>query len=243
MIRLLLPAPLLWALPIAAPAAAAERNYSISSFERIRVDGPFRVVLTTGQPAGARAEGPPQITDTLDIRVESGTLIVRAGTGGWGEQPMRDRGPLLIRVSTGMIRGATLVGGGDLRIVGPLRGQRIDLALTGSGSLSADGLEADQLFATALGAGSMTLAGRAARARLATSGPVQLRAGGLIANDLTVRADGNGDLVAQAKFTAAVSSTGMGSVTVYGKPACTLQGVPSGPVSCGKLMPPGLPTP
>lgn len=234
---------LIAALLLATPAVAAERNYSVSSFERIRVDGPFRVVLTTGRPPGATAEGDPQVTDTIDIRVEGSTLIVRAGTGGWGEQPARGRGGLVIRVSTGMIRGATLIGGGDLRIVGRLSGQRIDLALTGSGSLRADGLDADQLFASAIGAGSMTLGGRAAKARLATSGPVQLNAGGLVANDLTVRADGDGDLVAQARYTAAVSSAGVGSVTVYGKPACTVQGTPGGPVSCGKLMPPALPTP
>ena len=229
---------------LAVPAAAAERNYSVSSFERIRIDGPFRVILTTGRPPSAKAEGAPQVTDALDIRVEGGTLIVRAGANGWGEQPVaRDRAAPVIRVSTGMIRGAALIGGGDLRIVGPLRGQRIDLALTGSGSLSTDGREADQLFASAIGAGSMTLGGRAARARLATSGPVRLQAGDLVANDLTVRADGNGDLVAQARYTASVSSTGIGSVTVYGKAACTMLGVANGPVSCGKLMPPGLPTP
>lgn len=242
MIRFLLLAALLAALA-PAPAISAARNYSVASFERIRVDGPFRVVLTTGQPPSATAEGDPQVTDTLDIRVEGSTLIVRAGTGGWGEQPARGRGSLVIRVSTGMIRGATLIGGGDLSIVGRLSGQRIDLALTGSGSLRADGLDADQLFASAIGAGRMTLGGRAAKARLATSGPVQLNAGGLVANDLTVRADGDGDLVAQARYTAAVSSAGVGSVTVYGKPACTVQGVPNGPVSCGRLMPPSLPTP
>ena len=41
----------------AAPASAAERNYSVSSFDRIRVDGPYRVTLTTGVSPFAKASG------------------------------------------------------------------------------------------------------------------------------------------------------------------------------------------
>ena len=237
MTRLLLAS--LLALLAAAPAAAGERNYSVASFDRIRVDGPFRILLTTGKAPSARAEGDPRVTDTLDIRVEGTTLMVRAGVNGWGEQPAaRAAGAPVIYLSTPTLRTATMVGGGELTITGPVKAQRVELSLTGSGTLSADGLDADQFVATVIGSGTMKLAGRTARARLSTNGPAQILAGALVANDLIVRTDGSGEMVAQARYTAAVSTAGFGAVTVYGSPACTISTNPNGPVSCGKLPPP-----
>ena len=226
-------------LALAGPAVAAERNYSVGSFDRLRVEGPFRVVLTTGRSPSAKAEGDPRATDTIDLRVEGSTLIIRAGVNGWGEQPVsRDAAAPVIRVSTGMIRYATLSGGGDVTITGPLKGQRIELSLSGSGTLRADGVDADQFVANAIGAGTMTLGGRAAKVRLSTVGTVAMQAGALVADDLLLRTDGNGEMVAQARATAGITAAGVGAVTVYGSPACTIRGAPAGPVRCGKGPPP-----
>ena len=47
------------ALTLAAPAGAATRNFGITSFEKIRVEGPFKVRLTTGVAPFASAIGSP----------------------------------------------------------------------------------------------------------------------------------------------------------------------------------------
>ena len=222
-------------LLVSAPARAAERIYSVGSFDRIRVEGPFDVRLTTNASPGASAEGDPRATQDLDIRVEGTTLIVRAGVSGWGEQPrLGAAGATVITVSTGMIRRATVIGGGKLTIAGPLRGQRIDLSLTGSGSLAASGIEADQLFVTLLGSGDVALAGKAAKVSLNTSGPGTIAAAPLVAGDLVLRLDGNGETHVTALHTADVTTTGIGAATVYGKPSCTVKAVAGGPVSCGE---------
>ncbi|MEO9131581.1 MAG: head GIN domain-containing protein [Sphingomonas sp.] len=240
MIRHLPPFALAFALFVAsAPALAAERTYSIGSFDRIRVEGPFDVRLMTNASPGASAEGDPKATQELDIRVEGTTLIIRAGLSGWGEQPRAGAtGAPVISVSTGMIRRVTVIGGGRLTIAGPLRGQRIDLSLTGSGSLAVSGIEADQLFVTLLGSGDIALAGKAAKVNLNTSGPGTIAAARLTASDLILRLDGNGETHATALYTADVTTTGIGAATVYGKPACTVKAVAGGPVSCGQLPPP-----
>ena len=36
------------AITVAAPAQAAERRYTVTDFDRVRVDGPFVVTLATG---------------------------------------------------------------------------------------------------------------------------------------------------------------------------------------------------
>ena len=219
---------------IATPALADQRSYTFGSFERVRVEGPFDVRVTTGGSPGATAEGPAASLDRLDVRVEGMTLIVRPGAGGWGERPVGDGGPLVIRASTGTIRAATVVGGGALRIEGPLRNQRIDLALTGSGSLAAGAIEADELAVNLLGSGSMTLGGRAQRARLQTSGSGTIAAGSLDSGALIVRLDGPGSTAASARYTADLTTSGIGAITVAGHPACTVhRSTGGGPVQCG----------
>ena len=44
-------------LTAALPAAAAERSYTLTSFDRIRVEGPFAVDLVTNRSPFARATG------------------------------------------------------------------------------------------------------------------------------------------------------------------------------------------
>ncbi|CAN5335682.1 hypothetical protein BH10PSE15_BH10PSE15_11480 [soil metagenome] len=230
---------LLVALPLlclAAPAVAEQRSFAIGSFDRVRVDGPFRVIVTLGASPSGTAEGDTHAITDLDVRVDGSTLIVRAGMSGWGEQDVADRRAApVVRVSTQAIRSIVTIGAAQVSVAGPFRGQRLDLLLTGSGTLAAPTVDADQLFATALGSGTMTLAGRAAKVRLTTSGTASIAAPGLVADDLTVRLDGNGAIDAQARYTAAVTTSGLGAVTVYGKPACTVNAVAGGPVSCGKI--------
>ena len=230
--------PLLAALPLiclATPAAAEQRSFAIGSFDRVRIDGPFRVIVTLGGSPGGSAEGDVRAIGDLDLRVEGTTLIVRAGLGGWGEQGSGRQAAPVVRVSTQAIRSIVTVGAAQVSVGGPFRGQRLDLSLTGSGTLAAPTIDADQLFATVLGSGTMTLGGRAAKVRLTTSGTASIAAAPLVAGDLTVRLDGNGAIDAQARYTAAVTTSGLGAVTVYGKPACTVNAVAGGPVSCGKI--------
>src|SRR5437868_11888372 len=92
---------------LAGPAQAAEHIYSIGSFDRIRVEGPFDVRLVIAPSPGARAEGDRQAIDNLDIRVEGMTLIIRAGVSGWGEQPVAGTsGAPVVSVTTAAVRSA-----------------------------------------------------------------------------------------------------------------------------------------
>ena len=46
-------------LAIAAPAHAADRNFGVTSFTKIRISGPYRVSLATGVAPFAKASGSP----------------------------------------------------------------------------------------------------------------------------------------------------------------------------------------
>jgi hypothetical protein len=68
----------------AVPAQAAERRFTIISFDRVRMEAPFDVSVTTGKAPSAKAEGSVAALDSVDLRVEGRTLIVRQRAAGTG---------------------------------------------------------------------------------------------------------------------------------------------------------------
>lgn len=225
------------ALPLLALLAAAtpdaSRRYTVTSFERIRVDGAFEVHLTVGKAPSAAAIADADTIDTLAISVDGTTLTVGRKIVDQGA-PRRTRATIpVITLATPTLRSAIVTGGGRLSIAG-LKAQRADLAVNGAGALAVTGAATDQLNATVIGSGTMALAGRAQRAALLTNGAGTIDAKALDVNDLTVRLDGPGQTDAQARYSARVTNSGLGQVTVAGNAACTVVAPAGGPVSCGK---------
>lgn len=229
MIRLLA----LLALLLPAPAFATARTYSVGSFERVRVEGPFEVRIRTGASPGAAAEGDRKLIEQLDIAVNGTTLVVRLGSEGWGETPAdAPRVPPVVTLTTPRLTAITVNAGGRVTVA-PLTAQRIDVAITGAGAIIARGIQADQFNASVVGNGSLVLAGKAQRARLNANGAGAIDASTLITNDLIVRLDGPGEIGGNARYTAQVTSTGLGRVTVDGGAKCTVRAPAGGPVTCG----------
>lgn len=224
----------LLAIPSITPAvaAAATRTVSVGSFERLRVDGPFEVRVETGRSPGATISGEGRATEDVEVRVTGSTLVVAKGLNGWGEQPRGAKRPVLITLTTPTLISAAVIAGGRVTISG-MKAMRVDVSVSGSGSLALAKADTDQLNATVIGTGQMTLGGRAARARLRTSGPAGIDASALDVRDLIVTVDGVGDTKAQARGTAQVTNTGLGSVTVVGPAKCVVTAPAGGPVTCG----------
>lgn len=219
------------ALCTTSAATAAERRYSVTSFERIRIDGPFDVRIRTGTAPSAQAEGDAAVLDALTLTVEGQTLIVRRQPTAAGSRDAAPSRPLAITLGTPVLRGVNVNAGGRL-IVDKMLAQRIDLSINGAGTLDVAAVDADQLVATVTGAGTMTLAGKARRARYLITGPGSFQASNLVANDLFVTSAGPGEVNLAARYTADVVSSGLGTVTIAGSPACRVSATGGGAVVC-----------
>src|SRR5436305_493322 len=123
------------ALALSAPSAAATRNFGITSFTKIRVDGPFRVRLATGVPPYAKASGSPAALDRVAIEVQGDTLIVHPNRTSWGGYADQDVGPVEIGLGTHDLTSAWLNGSGTLAI-DRVQALAFDLAVQGSGSVA-----------------------------------------------------------------------------------------------------------
>src|SRR5215204_514690 len=130
-------------LLLAAPAQAAERNYSVTSFDRIRIDGPYQVSLKTNVSPFARASGSQSALDGVSIKVEGRTLIVRATPGGsWGGYPGASRGSATIAVGTHELRTVWINGAGAL-FVDKVKGMSFDASIQGAGVMRVDSADVD----------------------------------------------------------------------------------------------------
>lgn len=215
----------------AAPAAAESRRIGVGSFDRVRIEGAYRVAITTGASPAAAIAGDDG--NGVDLRAEGGTLVIRrTSLNQWGERGTAASAPVTITLSTPALVAASVAGGAEVTVT-RMQGPRVELALGGGGALIVDAVQTDQLNAQLVGDGRIALAGRAGNARLTASGAGAIDAAKLDVGDLIATHQGLGQIAARARYSAQVSNAGLGSVTVAGKPKCRLVGQPSGTVQCG----------
>ncbi|MFL6846215.1 MAG: GIN domain-containing protein [Allosphingosinicella sp.] len=224
--------PLALLLLAAAPAAAAERTYSVTDFDRVRVEGPYQVTLVTGLASGARAEGSTEALDRVAIDVEGGILRIRPNRSAWGGYPGDSAGPVKIALRTRELRTAAVVGSGGLDI-DRVRGLRVDLSVSGNGRLNVAAIESDNLILGLLGGGRLTLAGRTKQLKASIQGSGDLAASALVADDALIAADTAGSIKVGVARTVKLTVDGPGDVEIVGNPSCTVEAKGSGQVLCG----------
>lgn len=214
----------------AAPASAAERNYSVTSFDRIRVEGPFAVRLVTNKAPFAKASGSPQGLDTVSVEVNGRTLVIRPNRSSWGGYPGQQRGPVEIAVGTHELTSAVLNGSGSLAI-DKVKGLSFDLTIQGSGTARIDEVAVDRLTTGIAGAGSARLSGKALKFTAIVRGTSSLDASGLQAKDAKIGAEGPATVQVHASATADVDARGLAAVSLAGSPACKVVAQGSATVS------------
>jgi hypothetical protein len=220
------------AAAFAAPAAAAERRYSVNDFDRLVIEGPFVVRLVTGRPSSAVATGSPEALERVSVEVQGRTLRVRPNRSAWGGYPGAAAGPVAIELTTRELAAASVNGAGSLAI-DRVAGLRLDLAVEGTGRIGASALAVDNLVIGMIGSGRMQLGGRATEVRASVHGWGDIDGSALRAQGVNLVTDSAGRIALQAEREATVTATGIGEVEVTGAGACTVRGLSAAQVRCG----------
>lgn len=203
----------------ASPLAAAQRNYSVTDFTRVRIEGPFAVTLATNVAPYARATGSQRALDRVWLRVEGRTLVIRTDRSAWGGEPNADHGPVMIAVGTHGLEQANLSGPGSLAI-DKVRGLDFTLTNHGSGAASIGAVSSDRLKIFAQGSGSTRVAGTVKQLNAALDGPGLIDAAALTAKDATLSASGPASLRATVTNAVKLTATGTATIAIEGGPAC-----------------------
>jgi hypothetical protein len=207
---------------LATPAGAATRNFGISDFTKVRVDGPYRVTFTSGVAPFARASGSGPALDRLTVEVRGDTLVVQTNKSGWGGYPGENPGPVEVSVGTHEISNAWVNGAGSL-VIDRVRGLSFALSVQGSGRGEIGAADADQLNVSLVGTASAKLAGKAKKLTALVRGISALDGTQLTANDASIGTEGAATVDANVKGEANISSSGPATIRLAGRPNCTLR--------------------
>jgi len=214
----------------AAPAIAATRNFGITDFTKVRVDGPYKVSFTSGVAPFARASGSGAALDRLTIEVRGDTLVVQNNKSGWGGYPGENPGPVEVTIGTHDIHNAWVNGAGAL-LIDRVGGLSFALSVQGSGRAEIASADADQLNVSLIGTASAKLAGKAKKLTALVRGIAALDAGDLAVTDASIGTEGAATVDANVRDEANISSSGPATIRLTGNPTCTLRTGSSATVS------------
>jgi len=168
--------------------------------------------------------------DTLDVSVHGQTLRIGSAHFGWGSS-IQARAPLTVYVSTPHLSVVGFTGSGRIAI-DQLRGPRITAWLSGSGQMDIGQVQAENLSLAVAGSGHVIAAGKAAQAKLESTGSATLDASKLSIQDATLAAYGAATLNSSVSRSADATATGAASINVDGHPACTVHNTGAGTIVC-----------
>jgi Putative auto-transporter adhesin, head GIN domain len=218
---------------LSSAAPAAERQYSVGDFDKIRLVGAAAVVIESARATTVRARGARNAIEMLSVEVQDRILTIQPLAGSADDGQRRGAGPVTIVVTVPLLNGVKLNGSGSLKIA-ELRGIQGDVSLTGSGQISITRVTVDRLNARLSGSGTLALAGKALNVDANVKGSGSFVAADLNVADLILMAASTGTTKIAASRSAKITSTGAGSVEIIGAPSCTVQNLGSGTVACGK---------
>lgn len=200
----------------------AERRYTVTSFERIRLEAPIAVTIATDRAPRAVLRGPRAIIDRLVVRNEGRTLIVQLPGRNQGSGGGDDDAPATLELATPTLDQALLTGDGTLA-VDRVRGLGLTLGISGSGAIEVGGLDVERLQARVAGPGSLMLGGRAAALRLEVEGAARVDGTALAVRDAKMIVTGAAQAQLRVTNSAEVTARGAAKVTLDGRPACVLR--------------------
>lgn len=209
--------------PTASGAApTSKRNYSVTSFDRVRVDGPYQVAVKTNVTPYARASGSAASLDGLSVQVQGRTLVVRSSSNDWGGYPGEARAPVTIELGTHELASAYVNGAGSIDI-DKVRGLSFSVDINGPGVARIAQADVDQLKVGIAGAGMAKLAGKAKKLTAIVRGTSSFDAEGLSATDAVIGAAGPSTVRAAVSGSAKIDASGLAAITLTGNPACTVK--------------------
>jgi hypothetical protein len=198
---------------------------------KVELNGPFNLTLRQGPAPKLEVRGEQRVLANVDTSLDGDTLRI-APRGIL----LRHRQPIEVQLTLPSLDALHVNGSGDHSVSG-FAGERLELAMDGTGSMRFNGryrsiqagvhgsgdLEltggnSEAVVAEVLGSGKMTLVGATRSLHAEVHGSGDLDARHLRAEAATLVHQGSGDSSLYARQHVNLELTGSGDVTVYGNP-------------------------
>lgn len=172
--------------------------------------------LTQGTDYSVKITGPDNVVELTESIVENGLLVINSNDCFNGSYE------LLVEVTALEFEEVGMVGVGDVESVGKITGDIMELNFQGIGDIDME-IEADSLYTTFSGTGTMTCKGAVIKHQFIGSGQFALNGYGLTTDNTEINVSGTGDSYVHVNNTLKALIVGTGDVYYKGSPAVDQQ--------------------
>ncbi|MFA6873212.1 MAG: head GIN domain-containing protein [Bacteroidaceae bacterium] len=226
-----------------ANAVVSSKNYitkqlpTPSDFHAIEIEGSADVEYrqSSSGELGIRIYGSDNVIELLDIKVINGTLHISFKD----HVSITGESKLIVFVTSPRLEQVEITGSGDVDLKGTMRGEKLNVFITGSGDVKSDDLlykevntaitgsgdvdlcvlKSNFVKAQISGSGDIDLKGSTEKLELIIGGSGEIEAERLIANVVKASLSGSGDIACYASKQINADVAGSGEITFKGRPA------------------------
>jgi hypothetical protein len=183
------------------------------------------VEVRLGSTEGVSVETDDNLQSLIETTVENGTLRIRPLKR---DQQLEPRA-LKIVVQARTVERLAVTGSGTV-VADGLHGHNLAFDVAGSGSILTKHLDGESVAVSLAGSGTLRAGGKADRLQVSVGGSGQVQAGQLAARDVTASVSGSGQAQVWAREALNVNVVGSGDIGYYGDPRLTTSVLGSGSV-------------
>ena len=204
---------LLWSVAATVGAQSPPaRAYTLGAFDSIEISGSAAVRFTQGAVDQVAVEGDD--SKSIDMEVRGSTLTIRS-QGAWKFWSARQQ---VLLITARQLKRVAISGAGSFHAPAAVRSEQLAVAISGSGSVRFDQLDAQSLRFAISGAGDGSVAGRARDLNVAISGKGRFNGEQLASEAARVSISGVGDAQVWSSHDLSIAVTGVGNVDYWGSP-------------------------
>jgi hypothetical protein len=189
-------------------------NRDVKDFQSVSLGGSGDLIITQGDSEALKIEAEGNILPMIESDVRGGTLYLGFKPNTGSISPTQ---PIKFYLSVKNLNGIDLSGSGSVQ-ADALKANNITFTCSGSGSITVKTLTADALNYNLSGSGSTSLGGIVGVQSVEISGSGSYQAADLDSQQATAILTGSGDMTIWAKDSLNITISGSGSVNYYGKP-------------------------
>jgi hypothetical protein len=196
-------------------SAQSEETRSVSGFTSIGSGGPFNVHIKIDGAESLKIVAKREIAAKIETSVDDGKLEIKWKDRFSWHNNDEDAGKIDIYITAKSLSGLANAGSGNMTVDGVISGGEVNIALSGSGSLSAT-VKADNLNASLSGSGSIRLGGHAGDAKISVSGSGTFSSKELETSLASISLAGSGSVYLTAEKSISGRIAGSGNIVYSG---------------------------
>lgn len=195
----------------------------LSSFNSVELEGTGNVYITQGAEQSVIVKGQANIISLLKTNIKNGTWEIDF------KRCVRKHKDLEIYITIPEVKKMKINGSGDIKTIGTISGDGIELNINGSGNISAS-IDVNRVDTKINGSGNISVDGTAENHYAYINGSGNINSYDLITDKAEVKVNGSGDVKVNVEEELKVKIGGSGDVYYKGSPSVSVDISGSGSV-------------